>query len=93
MSENTVLVRAKGGNVLRGVIRHMSDSMYPHKCIQCGAAAYIGGDNLCRCTNEECIHVDPDLSMAKLADDFEDADTEPQLFRIDFSGIKIQWPV
>lgn len=89
----SVRVRAKGAREPSGVIRHMGDSMYPHECIQCGAAAYIGGDNLCRCTNEECLHADPELSMAKLADEFGEEDTEPQLFHVDFNGMKIKWPV
>lgn len=67
--------------------------MYPHSCPECGAAAYIGGDQLVRCTREDCMHVDKDLSMAKLADDFENEDTEPQLFHVDFNGMKIKWPV
>ena len=85
-----MLVRADCGGGQDGELRHMSDSMYPHKCVQCGAAAYIGGDNLCRCTNEDCMHMDKDLDIGSLELDWENDDTLPQF---DFSSVVIKWPV
>lgn len=80
-----MLVRAYDYYVPMGELRNMGDSMYPHVCVQCGAAAYIGGDNLCRCTNEDCIHADKDLDIGALELDW-DEDTLP-LF--DFTDLKI----
>lgn len=71
--------------------------MYPHQCPECSAAAYIGGDQLVRCTNEACCFVDPDLDIGKLEREYksewdaawEDEDTLPQF---DFGSIQIKWP-
>lgn len=67
----------------------MGDSMYPHTCPECKAAAYIGGDQIVRCTNEDCAHMDPDLDIGKLELDW-DEDTLPMF---DFKDAGIKWPV
>lgn len=67
----------------------MRNSHYPHTCPECAAAAYIGGDQSVRCTNEYCMHADPDLDIGKLELDWDDEDTLPQF---DFGSITIKWP-
>lgn len=62
--------------------------LFPHVC-KCGAACYIGGDNLIQCINPLCRHYAEKNLIAfqreylknerhKAADLFEDEDTNPQ---------------
>jgi hypothetical protein len=90
MKRHSLLVRADGEWRQSGDLYVMGESMYPHTCPDCTAAAYIGGDQLVRCTNTDCTHADKDLDVGKLEDDYtfiwEDEDTEPGLFpRVVFS--------